>query len=238
MQRRERLRATIALVKRGEAVGGVGVGGEPPALLTATSSRPWRSTTASTSAATGRGRARRRRGSRAARGTRRGLVAPAHHDAWPRRRAKRSVMPRPMPLVPPVTSTTRPVRSMVEWSSTGASCGLRCHGDLTGRQKRSSGGTVGITTSIDDRGIAEVVMDNPPVNALTVAGLVRAGRHRPRPRRRPRRAGRRAARRGPGLQRRRRHQGDAGDRGLRRPRSAPTAAATPPSPPSTSARCR
>lgn len=27
-----------------------------------------------------------------------------------------------------------------------------------------------ITTSIDDRGIAEVVMDNPPVNALTVAG--------------------------------------------------------------------
>jgi enoyl-CoA hydratase len=29
---------------------------------------------------------------------------------------------------------------------------------------------VGITTSIDERGIAEVVMDNPPVNALTVAG--------------------------------------------------------------------
>ncbi len=27
-----------------------------------------------------------------------------------------------------------------------------------------------ITTSIDDNGIAEVVMDNPPVNALTVAG--------------------------------------------------------------------
>jgi enoyl-CoA hydratase len=29
---------------------------------------------------------------------------------------------------------------------------------------------VGITATIDDRGIAEVVMDNPPVNALTVAG--------------------------------------------------------------------
>ena len=29
---------------------------------------------------------------------------------------------------------------------------------------------MGITTAIDDRGIAEVVMDNPPVNALTVAG--------------------------------------------------------------------
>src|SRR5690242_21000897 len=29
---------------------------------------------------------------------------------------------------------------------------------------------MGITHNVDDRGIAEVVMDNPPVNALTVAG--------------------------------------------------------------------
>lgn len=29
---------------------------------------------------------------------------------------------------------------------------------------------MGITSSVDDAGIAEVVMDNPPVNALTVAG--------------------------------------------------------------------
>jgi enoyl-CoA hydratase len=29
---------------------------------------------------------------------------------------------------------------------------------------------VAITSAVDDRGIAEVVMDNPPVNALTVAG--------------------------------------------------------------------
>jgi enoyl-CoA hydratase len=29
---------------------------------------------------------------------------------------------------------------------------------------------VGISSSVDERGIAEVVMDNPPVNALTVAG--------------------------------------------------------------------
>jgi len=29
---------------------------------------------------------------------------------------------------------------------------------------------VGITSTVDERGIAEVVMDNPPVNALTVAG--------------------------------------------------------------------
>ena len=34
------------------------------------------------------------------------------------------------------------------------------------------------TSTIHDDGIAEVVMDNPPVNALTVAGLVRPGRHR------------------------------------------------------------
>ena len=29
---------------------------------------------------------------------------------------------------------------------------------------------MGITSHVDERGIAEVVMDNPPVNALTVAG--------------------------------------------------------------------
>ena len=29
---------------------------------------------------------------------------------------------------------------------------------------------MGITKAVDDRGVAEVVMDNPPVNALTVAG--------------------------------------------------------------------
>src|SRR6478609_1208108 len=29
---------------------------------------------------------------------------------------------------------------------------------------------MGITADVDEQGIAEVVMDNPPVNALTVAG--------------------------------------------------------------------
>ena len=29
---------------------------------------------------------------------------------------------------------------------------------------------MGITAEVDEQGIAEVVMDNPPVNALTVAG--------------------------------------------------------------------
>jgi enoyl-CoA hydratase len=50
--------------------------------------------------------------------------------------------------------------------------------DLTTRQKRTArrrgaggaGAALGITQTVDDRGIAEVVMDNPPVNALTVAG--------------------------------------------------------------------
>ena len=69
--------------------------------------------------------------------------------------------------------------------------------------------------------------------------LVRAGRHRSRA------LGADPAVRvvvlraeGRGLQRRRRHQGDAGDRGLRRPDRRQPRAATPPSPPSTSARCR
>jgi len=35
---------------------------------------------------------------------------------------------------------------------------------------------MGITTSVDERGIAEVVMDNPPVNALTVAGWYEVAR--------------------------------------------------------------
>jgi len=40
---------------------------------------------------------------------------------------------------------------------------------LTHRQMGSTLEPVGITSKIDDRGIAEVVMDCPPVNALTVA---------------------------------------------------------------------
>jgi enoyl-CoA hydratase len=35
---------------------------------------------------------------------------------------------------------------------------------------------VGITTTLHDDGVAEIVMDNPPVNALTVAGWFEVGR--------------------------------------------------------------
>ena len=76
---------------------------------------------------------------------------------------------------------------------------------------------MGITQVVDADGIAEIVMDNPPVNALTVAGwfeladtLTAAGRD-PEVRVVVLRG------RGPRLQRRRRHQGDAEHRGLRRP---------------------
>ena len=87
-----------------------------------------------------------------------------------------------------------------------------------GSSESAGGHHVSITHSIDDDGIAEVVMDNPPVNALHRRRLVRAGRRRSRALGDdPDGPGRRAAGRGPGLQRRRRHQGDAGDRGLRRP---------------------
>ena len=73
-----------------------------------------------------------------------------------------------------------------------------------------------ITHTISD-GIAEVVMDNPPVNALTVAGwfeladVITALGADPSVRVLVLRA------EGRGFNAGRRHQGDAGHRGLRRP---------------------
>ena len=69
---------------------------------------------------------------------------------------------------------------------------------------------MGISHTVDGDGIAEVVMDNPPVNALTVAGWFELadtvrGLGDDRAVRVVDPAGR-----GQGLQRRRRHQGDAG----------------------------
>src|SRR5690606_19695580 len=66
----------------------------------------------------------------------------------------------------------------VGWVVHDASSGLPCHRDLTHRQiiaARGAGGargtaTMPITTDIHDDGVAEVVVDVPPVNALPVAG--------------------------------------------------------------------
>ena len=66
---------------------------------------------------------------------------------------------------------------------------------LTDRQIPS--GAVGTTSSVHDDGIAEVVMDNPPVNALTVAGWFELADTLTDARARPGGAGRRAAGRGP-----------------------------------------
>ena len=73
---------------------------------------------------------------------------------------------------------------------------------------------MGITSELRDDGIRVVTVDYPPVNALPVQGwfdlaaaLDEAGRRPVHPRRR-------APRRGQGLQRGRRHQGDAAHRGL------------------------
>ena len=69
-----------------------------------------------------------------------------------------SVMPRPMPRAPPVTSATRPVRSIVSaMSATLPSICLVWFGH-------------DITSELREDGIRVVTMNAPPVNALTVQG--------------------------------------------------------------------
>ena len=104
-----RLSATIRSVKRGVAVV-VSAGGDPPALFTSTSRRPSCSTTESTIAHAAspsrRSTPNHVHPSGSASGSLRehtATVAPAS--------AKRCAMPRPTPLVPPVTSTTMPSKS-------------------------------------------------------------------------------------------------------------------------------
>ncbi len=149
-------------------------------------------------------------------------------------------MPRPIPWVPPVTRTTRPPRSIetamplplvdartkqllgyqanVRFGiSTGSIAGIGrldhrnrhvrsldwgTHGHLLGTARRRHPGG-------DDGAPAGQRADR--------AGLVRRGRRPRRGRPRPGHARGRPARRGAGLQRRRRHQGDAAHPRLRRP---------------------
>src|SRR5215213_4436383 len=104
-----RLRATIEVEKRGEAVA-ASADGEPPALLTTTSSRPKRSTTAATTAATWSGS----RTSPSRKTASRPSTAGSSSGRWRQTTAtlapaarKRAAMPRPTPRHPPVTSTVR-----------------------------------------------------------------------------------------------------------------------------------
>ena len=78
------------------------------------------------------------------------------------------MIPRPMPRAPPVTMTTLPSKSRVV-----ASAGVLGPVLLTARKARRNGTFATlrpvIRTEIRDH-VAEVVIDNPPVNALPVAG--------------------------------------------------------------------
>src|SRR5687768_5903336 len=74
---------------------------------------------------------------------------------WAPASTNRCVMPRPTPRAPPVTRTTWPPKSSAESRATDMGEYLAT--------------PMGITTKVTDH-VAEVVMDNPPVNALTVAG--------------------------------------------------------------------
>src|SRR5262249_40119918 len=77
---------------------------------------------------------------------------------------------RPMPFVPPVTSTTRPLKS-----SAASNPSSRSPTVPDGLSDQGFGASLGISHTIDDDGVAEIVMDNPPVNALTVAGWFELG---------------------------------------------------------------
>src|SRR3546814_9512502 len=91
-----------------------------------------------------------------------------------------------MPLVPPVTSATRTFRSIAIGMMTPGVGGRRWERQrpvgtrfLTDRQNLSRS-AMPTTSTIHPDGIAEVVMDNPPVNALTVGGwfeLARSEEH-------------------------------------------------------------
>ena len=131
--------------RRGRGVGA----GAPPALLTSTSSRPASATMPPPAPGPPRGRGRRRRGGRARHGSasEREQVttgAPAARNA--------SVMPSPIPRVPPVTSTTRP--DEVERERHAATLPSNC---LVVTRKAP----MPITSELRPDGIRVVTMDHP-----------------------------------------------------------------------------
>ena len=106
-----------------------------------------------------RGRARRRRGGWSPAGL--DLGAGAGHDGGAGLRGTPRVMPEPMPLVPPVTSTTRPDRSIGR--AMAATLPSNC---LVGSDRSR----MSVSSTLRDDRIRVVTMDAPPVNALTVQG--------------------------------------------------------------------
>ena len=201
------MRPRIFSTKRGEASAARAYG-DPPALLTRMSSRPCSATMPSTSAATASGSRTSHctwvvpgAGCSTAERAQVTTVAPASTST--------AAMPAPMPWLPPVTRATRPVRSTesvtgVEYQANAWLSDLR---RIHGLSHPRSG----------DDGVRVVTMDYPPVNALPVQGWFDLAAALDEAEPRPGHPRRGAARRGQGLQRRRRHQGDAAHRGLRRP---------------------
>src|SRR3954451_226734 len=135
-----RLSATIFSAKRGDAVA-ASDGGDPPALLMATSRRPWMSTTSRTT----RWTASKSRTSAARNDVPDGRLSGCDRDTTTTcapASTKAVVMPRPTPLPPPVTNATRPLKStvigtcpMVTDDLTGIQK-VRTHGHLTDGQRR------------------------------------------------------------------------------------------------------
>ncbi|CAB4922897.1 unannotated protein [freshwater metagenome] len=106
-----RLSLMMDSLNRGEAVA-ASAGGAPPALLITVSIRPKRSTVASTRAAAASGSLTSAAINPAVRppavGSSAGSVRPQVITSAPQSK-KRCTITRPIPLVPPVTKTTRPV---------------------------------------------------------------------------------------------------------------------------------
>src|SRR5215468_3524618 len=101
-----RFSLTTAVTRFGDAAA-AGTDGEPPALLTATSSRPKRAVAAATTALACSGSRTSAAANSIPAGSEPGWVLPQTRTLAPDPASRRAIA-RPMPRVPPVTSATRP----------------------------------------------------------------------------------------------------------------------------------
>src|ERR1700736_4862554 len=158
--------STILLWNFGEA-SAVSAKGAPPALLTTTSSLPWRSTIVSISSETAASSrmsqvwnsyGRPSTGRRAQVTT----VAPSS--------AKTALIPAPTPRTPPVTSTTLPASPKFHGRASPAPVTLLAYqaSACLGSDPRKTHMT--ITSATVEPGIVAVTVDYPPVNAIPSAG--------------------------------------------------------------------